>query len=428
MRSPALSWLLAALLLVGGVAAQQANGRVDQVDDLRIVHVWGSARERGLAHGQLLASEIARLMAAEFAARFAKRAGLLQQARASLGRVVTFPEAIRDEIDGVYAGVVAAGVSRAMPALQRDFDLQDLQIANALDIFGLMGCSGFTAWGEQVQGGGVLTGRNFDWPLTGPHLLDGTVLLVQHLDDGTAVASVTWPGFVGTVTGVSSTGLAVFLHVGSGKITLTPEPESWPTATAAQLMLRELRPTDPNLARARALELLEYTSPPAGFLTRLVLPQATPDTPPLLLFEADATKCLCAKLAANQPTVVTNHFLARNDGSKASKDSLGREQSIRAGLAHCLNDGDKVVSIDEGWQCLQEVQRGGRRAFGTLHALVFRHEPWHFELRIADFVAQKVVAAPVASRRYLLPRERLFPADLRPVPQASAGSATRSDK
>jgi hypothetical protein len=55
------------------------------------------------------------------------------------------------------------------------------------------------------------------------------------------------------------------------------------------------------------------------------------------------------------------------------------------------------------------VQRGGGHAFGTLHSLVFRQEPWCFELRIAELGPVGLVAAPVSSRRWSVPREVLFP-------------------
>ena len=387
------------------------HGRVTEHAGLRVVHVWGGAKERGYAHGFLLGKDIAAVLTAEFSARFSRMPGLLTQARAALGRLVTFPDEIRVEIEAVFEGIVASGVSREMPELDRAFDLDDLLVANALDVFGLMGCSGFTAWGEQVVGGGVLTGRNFDWPFTGDHMLDSTVLLVQHLPGGRAVASVSWPGFVGSVTAVSSDGVAAFLHVGTGKITRTPEPESWPTAVAAQLALRAFAPGEPEAGLAKVQDLLGYTSPPAGYLTRIVLPAALPDGPPLALFETDAKKCVRAPLPAS-PCVVTNHFVSRQDGRGASKDSLDRTKKVRAGIDTCLEGGDHKISVEEAWQMLGSVQRGGGHAFGTLHSLVFRHEPWCFELRLAEHGEKGLVGAPGSARRHTLPREVVFPADL----------------
>jgi hypothetical protein len=347
----------------------------------------------------------------EFAARFARKQPLLQQARAAVGRLIEYPEHVQQEIDGLWQGLVDSKVDLQMPELERAFDQTDLRIANALDVFGLMGCSSFTVWGEQAEGGGVLTARNFDWPMTGQHMLDHTLVVVQHLADGKAVASVSWPGYVGTVTGVSNDGVAAFLHVGTGEVTFTPEPSSWPTAIAARTLLAA-GASDRATMLARGQDLLGYTSPPAGFLTHVVLPAVPADGSPALVFETDAKKCVPATAGAGCE-VLTNHFRTRNDGRAASKDSLDREQTLHKGIAGCIDVGDKKVSPVEAWDVLATVDRGGKRSFGTLHALVYRHEPWCFELRVAELKDGGLVAAPVSARRYVLTRAELFAPDER---------------
>jgi len=261
-------------------------------------------------------------------------------------------------------------------------------------------------WGDRAVGGGVLTARNFDWPLTGDHMLSHTILLVSHLPNGRAVASVTWPGFVGAVTGVSSDGMAAFLHVGSAKITLTPEPSSWPTSIAARAIL-EHGAGEPAAVFANARRLLGNTSPPAGFLTHVVLPTATANDAPAMVFETDAKSCVPGA-ASPGPVVVTNHFRTRQDGREASGDSLGREKKIVSGISGCFEIGDKQVSVAEAWDMLASVDRGGGHAFGTLHALVFRHEPWCFELRVGTHGDRGVVAAPQSERRHVLTRRQVF--------------------
>jgi hypothetical protein len=388
--------------------APELHGRVDVVDGLRVLHTWGTPRERGFSHGVLLGNEVATLVSKEFGARFARKAGTLAMVRSSLPRLIEYPKAVRQEIEGLYDGVLQSGADRRMPELDREFDLDDLLVANALDVFGLMGCSGFTLYDEQVLGGGVLSARNFDWPYTGPHMIDGTILLVQHYADGGAVASVTWPGYVGVVTGINAAGFAVFLHVGTGNITFNPEPLSSPTAIAARAILEQCHEQDTATAYALALSLLAETSPPAGYLTRVCLPSAPDGDVPFAVFEADSRKVLRA--AVDRGCVITNHFLGRKDGRLASKDSTDRQQSVQQGIDLCIKDGDHKVAVDEAWQLLAAVERGGKRAFGTLHSLVFRPAPWCFELRIAEHNQQGLNGAPSSSRRFVLPRESVFPA------------------
>ncbi len=410
MRIPSSlgSWFVASLLLAAAPAQKAVHGRLDTVGDLKVLQVWGTPAERGYAHGFLLGKEIASTLVAEWTARFTRARPMLDQARGAVGRLIAYPDDVRDEIAAVFEGIVESKASLEMPELERAFDLQDLLVANALDVFGLMGCSSFTVWDDRVDGGGVLTARNFDWPLTGKHLLDTTMVIVQHFGDGHAVASVGWPGFVGTVTGLSKDGVAAFLHVGSAKITMMPEPDSWPTAIAARRILAAGPGEDPATTFAACKKLLEYTSPPAGYATHVVLPKAVGGAGPAAVFETDAKSCVQAELVAGS-CVLTNHFRTRKDGRQASRDSLGREKRVTEEIGGCIDTGDHRVSVAEAWTILESVSRDGR-GMGTLHSVVFRHEPWVFELRIAALDAQgAVVGAPKSERRYSLTRDQVFP-------------------
>lgn len=387
------------------------HGRIEAHAGLTVLRVWGTPHERGYAHGRLLAERFVATALAEFSLRFARLQPLLQQARQAQARLIEYPAPVQQELQGLWQGLIDSKVDLQMPELERAFDYTDLLVANALDVFGLMGCSSFTLWGEQVEGGGVLSARNFDWPLTGPHLLEHTILLVQHPSEGRATASVTWPGFVGTVTGISDDGMAAFLHVGSAKITYALQPSSWPTAIAARAILGRGAAGEPAAVWQFAFDRLGYTSPPAGYLTHVVLPTVPASGAPVVVFETDARKVVRGD-GGDGAFVLTNHFRTRTDGRAASGDSLQREQRLGKGLGACLQADDRRLSIGEVWGVLGSVQRGGGHAFGTLHSLVFRHQPWCFELRVADRVEEGIVAAPASPRRITLRRDQVFPPEL----------------
>lgn len=403
-RLPTLVGSKSAIDITRPDAKSGVHGRIETHAGLRVLRVWGTPEERGYAHGYLLAEDIQKIMNQEFAARFAGRPAILQQARAALPRLIEYPDEIAAELEALWRGLLARNPDRRMPDLTRDFDKTDLLIANALDVFGLMGCSSFTVWGKQAAGGGVLTARNFDWPLTGEHMLDHTLLIVQMPKGKTASASVSWPGYIGSVTGISRDGVAAYLHVGNARAAL-PQPSSWPSAIATRKILEEGAQDTARLKKAR--EFLDYTSPPVGFLTHVVLPRVRNDGPPAALFETNVEGPMLGD-APPGALVVTNHFQTRKDGRKASRDSTGREEDVHNGIAGCLKVGDRSVDPDEAWQILATVERSGSHDFGTLHSLVFRHEPWHFELRVADHGADGLVGAPSSSRRYQLTREQVF--------------------
>lgn len=388
------------------VPVDQLHGAIERHGSLVLLRTWGTPEERGYAHGRLMAREIVEVLRGELEARFARKRPMLVQARATLDRNIAWPEDVRAEIAALHRGIVDAGVDRAMPELDREIDEKDLLLANALDVYGLLGCSGFTLWGTQVEGGGVLTGRNFDWPFTGAHMVDRTMLLVQHLPDGRATASVTWPGYVAIVTGVNRDGMTGFLHVGNAAIRFVPEPESWPSAIAVREILERSRAAQGAACFDLARELLEETSPPIGYITRIALPSVPASGAPAAVFEADHDDVAVAPVASG--AVVTNHFLGREAGRPAAKDSIDRHKRIVGAIERCLGADDHVVSVAEAWDALVAVQRGGGHAFGTLHSLVFRAEPWHFELRVGEYGAKGLVAAPSAGRVYRLDRDALF--------------------
>ncbi|MEC8651823.1 MAG: C45 family peptidase [Planctomycetota bacterium] len=380
------------------------HGRLEQPSGLRLLRVWGTPEQRGYAHGRLLAADIVKNLGEEFVAQFAQRPELLDQARAALPRLIEYPEEIQRELDALWRGVRSQQPDLYMPAFGRAFDRRDLLLANAMDVFGLMGCSSFTVWGEEVAGGGVMTARNSDWHVTGAHIVDAALLIVQEYADGRAVASFGWPGYVGAVSGVSADGVAAYLHVGSARQSM-PEPSSWPAAAATRMVLAARDAGDARLQRAQ--ELIEYTSPPAGFLTHVVVPAVPASGVPAVVFEADARRCVPGA-AQPGPLVVTNHFRTRRDGVRAGADSVGRERTLQRQLTRCVEVGDRRVDAGDAWRMLSEVAKGGGSYFGTLHSLVFRHEPWLFEARLAELREGAVVAAPQSDRRYRLTREQVF--------------------
>jgi hypothetical protein len=386
------------------VAASVPNGRVEDQGGLRVVHLWGTPTQRGRAHAQLLGPEITVLLRREFDYRFGKKPQLLDLARGLVRRRVSFPLPMRTELRALFETMKASGQDLSLPTFGRDIDLTDLLLVNALDIFAEMGCSGFTVWDGRVEGGGVLTCRNFDWFVSGPHMVDSCILLVQHPHQGKSFATVTWPGYVVAVTGVNAEGVCVFLHAGNGRRTMALRRGAWPTAAAARQILEEATVANGFELARRALA---ETSPPSSYLTRVVLP-ATPagESGPVRVFEADHREITERK--EERLCVVTNHFVVARDPAAAGPDSGGRYRELVGCLDEYLRAEDHQVSVDEAWRALAQVQKSGRR-FASLHSMVFRQSPFVFELAVGRLDSKgRVRGAPGSPRRYRLRREGVF--------------------
>jgi len=75
----------------------------------------------------------------------------------------------------------------------------------------LVGCTSFVVTGSASEGGHTLLGRNFDFE--GPQILDDEKAVFLVLEEGRIpYASVAWPGFVGTTTGLNLAGLGMVIH------------------------------------------------------------------------------------------------------------------------------------------------------------------------------------------------------------------------
>jgi len=80
----------------------------------------------------------------------------------------------------------------------------------------LIGCTSFVVSGEATADGHTLVGRNFDFE--GPQVLDDRKAVFLVLEEGRIpFASISWPGFVGTTSGMNAEGLAMVIWL-SGAI------------------------------------------------------------------------------------------------------------------------------------------------------------------------------------------------------------------
>ena len=108
----------------------------------------------------------------------------------------------------------------------------------------LVGCTSFVIGPELTAGGHTLVGRNFDFE--GPQVLDDHKALFLMLEDGhIPYASVSWPGFVGSVSGMNIEGLAVVIH---GARAGQPRTTGEPVVQTVRDLLRGARTTPEALA------------------------------------------------------------------------------------------------------------------------------------------------------------------------------------
>jgi len=194
----------------------QVTGRYEVRDGQRMLTLWGTPRERGFAQGYLLAEEILDGVTHDF--QHIMNAQFRQLYNALVTKVVvprfTFSDRELAEIEGLFAGVKARLPAERLQleALGRPFELIDLKALNTFgDWYGL-GCSSLAAWGELTKDGKLLVGRNFDFPAFDLVLKHQYVFVRAPDGDLPGQVGVTYPGCIGTLTGMNVHGVFVAIH------------------------------------------------------------------------------------------------------------------------------------------------------------------------------------------------------------------------
>ena len=251
------------------------NGILDRVAPpgcvpLDVVHVFGSAKERGVAHGKLLSTRVMHFVNVDLpnfyvseVAGLADNKWLPKWLQANIRNIANkdapkafelalgwlqgvqhkyneaSAAAIFDELDGVAEGVcdeaVAAGTACDVAELTKT-----LRNVNVLPDLIRMQCSMLGAWGSATPMGTLLQLRSLDFG--GGPFANNSILIVHHppaMPDGTSqsFASLSWPGFAGAVTGFNPT---LSLSEKVNDVTGGPKPKGTYHGQTTALVLRDV--------------------------------------------------------------------------------------------------------------------------------------------------------------------------------------------
>ncbi len=211
-----------AVLLAGWVfplraaenAAPQITGKVETVGGIQVLSLWGTPRERGFAHGWLLAEQVFE-MAEEGLTPILAKGG---QAMVQLGSLVaagfSFSSVETEELEGLVEGIGKRLPGRKVAGLDRPPGLAELKLINTYGDWYELGCSSAAVWGKLTADGKPAVVRNFDFmPLR-------SIARWQHLRvvapgrDGKARGwvGVGFPAAIGPVTAMNQEGVYIAIH------------------------------------------------------------------------------------------------------------------------------------------------------------------------------------------------------------------------
>jgi hypothetical protein len=212
---------------------------------LPVLQLWGTAEERGFAHGYLVSRQIIDFFEFYIIEDSWRSATRYQKTFVPfLEGHFNYPSEFLKECDAVLRGMQASGTNMRVEALERDFNRTDLLAINAyiesraaFPEANPSSCTQFAFWGSQTEGGkhngGLIAARNMDGEcdvrkVTVSHFL---VYAVDPSESGRKRwVSTMWPGFVGTISGVNEEGLYSMENAGGSGPGPVPDgvvPCSW---------------------------------------------------------------------------------------------------------------------------------------------------------------------------------------------------------
>ncbi|MBX3444025.1 MAG: hypothetical protein KF774_16570 [Planctomyces sp.] len=174
-------------------------GSLTYIGDIPVLSLSGTPQEIGEQHAALARDALRPLLDTprKILGNFGVNYQLVLPLASTAARTMcaNSPDAFREEMDAIAAAA--------------EVDANLLYIGNSLvELRRMGGCSGFVVAPEQSATGGMLFGRNFDFPTFG--VLDRySCVMIVRPEGKHAFASVTVPGFVGVVSGMNDAGLAI---------------------------------------------------------------------------------------------------------------------------------------------------------------------------------------------------------------------------
>ncbi|MBL7073803.1 hypothetical protein ISS37_01005 [candidate division KSB1 bacterium] len=244
------------------------HGCLKSIKGKKMLHLWGTPREKGYAQGYLVGPQI-RDMVEFFSVEFGARSATYYE-----NTVIPFVESNFifspsdiDELDGMLHGMRDSGCDMIIEALGREVKQSDLKALNCYGEWLSLSCSSVSAWGPLTQNdelkGGLILGRDMDGEID---LRKTTVLSVLIIaiepssPDKKKWVSVMWPGFIGTYSGISESGVGVFTHKGN-----TDSDPGVTGLTPKSLIVREILETvSGENAIVEAEKIIRSFNTPAG--------------------------------------------------------------------------------------------------------------------------------------------------------------------
>lgn len=166
-------------------------------------------------------------------------------------------------------------------------------IGHAMRQYMLVGCTSFSAWGGESEDSSLIVGRNFDF-YVGDAFAQNKIVAFFSPDSGNKFMTVTWPGFIGAVSGMNEHGLTVTLNAAASNPPLA-------TKTPIALLAREILQYASNIDEAYAIAQKRET-----FVSETIMIGSAQDGRTALIEKSPAKTALYS--SEGERLICSNHY------------------------------------------------------------------------------------------------------------------------
>jgi len=328
------------------------------------VFLTGSAFERGVAYGGLIkepiqyqeevfVNSINKVVPSEFYQWFLKN--LIYLFHADINNYVS--EELKNEILGVSLSFSDEYdyIGKKYMRILAYHAAHDL--GHALNNYSLVGCTSFSAWGNNTQDGNIIHARNFDFYF-GDDFAKEKVLLMVQPDSGYAFISYSWPGMMGVVSGMNEEGLA---------ITINASMSSPPTSAKLpiSILVREALQFSKNLEEAK-----NYINSKKVFVSESIMISSANDNKTIII---EKTPKKTDVFEDNELIICSNHFQSSTflNDSINIKNIKNTDSKHRYNRVNELINKTSILDVKTSIEILRDQKGLNNKeiGFGNSHAI-----------------------------------------------------------
>ncbi len=354
------------------------HGRIDIVNNVRVLKLWGTHEEMGFAQGYLLGEDIMKLVREYLMLLVtpSEYENIILPIYRSWMRV---PDRYAMEMDGIIAGMTAAGTDLYVSGLQRDITAEDLGVVNSIvDLWhfafkGDLACSSISGFGigtstDPTIPSGTIHCRDMDWGDTTDYLLGKSSLIIAYspsVPDEQQWFAVTLPGLIGCLSGMNSQGIGATLDMGNHDVNPGSTSDQVPILLQIRSALEDVDPNGDGYANVEDVYFrIHSQSRVPSTIIHCFGPALSADAldPPVLVIESNYTGI--AKRLPIDDMVIAPWFLAATNHHRVLYPPVycSRYETIQNMVSE-----DMRIDCTEAWNIEAAVSWSG-----TIQTMLFR--------------------------------------------------------